>query len=115
VNFDDAIKSHSQWKTKLASYIVKPDHSLNSASVSADDHCDLGKWLHGEGRKFANLPEFSKLMTAHAHFHKAAGDVIKKADAGQSMTEEVALGARSEYATASSAVVSSLMAMKVKV
>ncbi len=115
MNFDNAISAHTQWKMKLAEYISKPDHSLNPSVVGGHNACELGKWLSGEGRKYANLPEFSKLVSDHAHFHKAAADVISKADNGQSMTEEVALGAHSDYASASSAVVTSLLALKAHV
>jgi Chemoreceptor zinc-binding domain len=115
VNFDDAIKAHSSWKMKLSSYITKPDHSLHASDVSSDGKCDLGKWLQGEGQKHSSLPEYVRLKTDHARFHKAAADIIAKADAGQSMTEEVALGSRSEYAAASTAVINALMAMKAKV
>lgn len=114
MNFDDAIKSHVMWKTKLASYINKPDHSLNASVVAADKNCELGKWLHGEGSKHASLAEYSTLASDHARFHKAAGAIIAKADSGQNVSEEIALGGRSEYASASSSVVSSLMALKAR-
>jgi hypothetical protein len=114
MNFDDAIRTHSEWKMKLTKYIKHPDHSLKSAEIAVDNKCTLGQWINGEGKKFASLPEFSKLRAEHQHFHKAAAAVITKADSGQDETEEVALGAKSEYSAASSAVVSAIMAMKAK-
>jgi len=30
MNFDDAIRIHTQWKMKLSNYIAKPDRSLDS-------------------------------------------------------------------------------------
>ncbi len=115
MNFDEAIVAHSQWKMKLASYVLKPDHSLSASDVGADNKCALGKWLHGEGKKYSTLPEFPKLVADHAHFHQTASSVIRKADSGQRVTEDIALGAISEFATASSAVVLALMAVKTKV
>ena len=114
MNFDDAIKAHSDWKMKLTKYIKHPDHSLKSAEVAIDNRCALGQWINGEGKKFASLPEFSKLKTEHQRFHKAAAAVVVKADSGQDQSEEVCLGAKSEYAAASSTVVSAIMAMKAK-
>ena len=64
---------------------------------------------------FANLPEYSTLKTEHSHFHKAAATVVRRADSGQKVTEDVALGGKSEFATASAAVVRSIMALKSKV
>jgi Chemoreceptor zinc-binding domain len=112
MNFDQAISAHVQWKSKLATYIAKPDHSLNAETIAKDDQCELGKWIHGEGQKFARLADFQKLVADPARFHAAAADVVRKADSGQKASEEIALGAKSPYAAASNAVVSSLMHMK---
>ncbi|MGB3631895.1 MAG: CZB domain-containing protein, partial [Terracidiphilus sp.] len=87
-------------------------HSLNAATVAKDDRCELGKWLRGEGSRYAQSPEFAKLVTDHARFHVAAADIVKKADAGMKVSEEVALGAKSEYASASNTVVTELMRLK---
>jgi hypothetical protein len=72
MDFNDAIKAHSAWEMKLAAYVFKPDHSLRPSVVGADDQCELGKWLKSDGRKYANLPEYSGLVSTHALFHKAA-------------------------------------------
>ncbi len=82
MNLDDAVAAHVDWKNKLAAYLNKPDHSLKRAEVEPDDRCALGKWLKGEGNKYSMLPEFSKVTAEHARFHKAADDVIRKADSG---------------------------------
>lgn len=115
MNFQEAITAHTQWKMKLASYIAKPDHSLNASELGMDNKCLLGQWLHGEGHKHSSLPEFSRLVSDRARFRKAASEVVKKADAGHRVAEEIALGAQSEFAAASAAVVKSLMEMKSKV
>jgi len=115
MNFDEAVIAHSEWKRKLNAYIAKPDHSLNAADVAANDKCSLGKWLSGEGLKFARFPEFPKVVAEHTRFHKAAADVIRKADNGQNMTSEVALGAQSEFGRASGSVVLALMDLKKQV
>lgn len=114
MNFDDAVKSHSAWKMKLSAYIKKPDGSLNSDEVCLDNKCELGKWIYSEGSKFSSHAEFSILKTEHARFHKAAADVVKKAGSGQSVTEDITLGASSEFAQASNAVVTAIMKMKMK-
>jgi hypothetical protein len=115
MNFDEAIRAHAEWKIKLAGYIQKPDQSLKCDTVGKDDQCALGKWICGEGNaSFAKLPEFAKLKEAHSRFHRAAGDVIRSADSGKNVTAEIALGASSPYAKASSEVVSSIMAMKAR-
>lgn len=115
MDFDQAITAHTNWKSKLRAYLAKPDHSLVPSEVAMDNKCELGKWINGEGSKHASLPEFQTLRTQHTHFHKAAADVIRHADSGQNTSEEVALGGKSEFSSASSAVVSAIMAIKSKV
>lgn len=112
MDFDQAITSHVRWKSKLTAYIKHPDHSLNPSEIAREDHCDLGKWIRSEGQKFSRLPEFSRLVADHSRFHAAAADVVRKADTGQQVTEDIALGSKSDYAAASNAVVTSLMRMK---
>jgi hypothetical protein len=115
MDFDQAISAHSKWKAKLRSYLAKPDRSLSASEVAQDDKCELGKWIFGEGAKYSGLPEFQTLRSEHARFHKAAAGVIHKAESGQSVAEETALGAKSEFTSATTAVVTALVAMKAKV
>ena len=115
MDFDGAIKAHSEWKMKLSIYLRKPDGSLKAADVCQDNKCALGQWIYGEGSKHSSLPEFAKLKAEHAVFHKEAAEVIKKADAGKDVSEEVMLGGKSNFATASGNVVFAIMSMKKKV
>jgi len=114
MDFDHAIAAHSSWKSKLDGYLKNPDHSLKPAEVGLDDHCDLGKWIVGEGKQFSKLPEYVSLKSEHSRFHKAAASVIQHADAGQNVSEEIALGGKSEFSLASAAVVRAIMALKSK-
>jgi methyl-accepting chemotaxis protein len=115
MNFDKAISDHAHWKIKLSNYLKNPDHSLQSAEIALDDHCDLGKWIAGEGKQFASLPEYATLKSDHSRFHKVAADIVRRADSGQSVSEEVAIGGKSEFNTVSSAIVRSLVALRFKV
>ena len=110
MNFDEAIAAHSAWKQKLAIYLTKPDKSIDAEKLALDNQCELGKWIHSQSGLAGAA--FQELKKDHANFHKAASDVVKRADAGQKVTEEVALGAASPYAACSSRVVSALMRMK---
>ncbi|MGA7157046.1 MAG: CZB domain-containing protein [Acidobacteriaceae bacterium] len=114
MDFGQAITAHSAWKMKLRTYLARPDSSLKVAEVRADDQCELGKWLKNEGRKHAGQQEYAKLVVEHTAFHKAAADVIEKADRGVCVDDEIALGSKSPFASASSSIVSALMAMKAK-
>ena len=112
MNFDEAITVHSNWKMKLSRYLAKPDGSLDPNDVGLDGKCDLGKWIGGESAKYSKLAQFGAMQQQHNGFHKAATQVVRQADAGENVTAEVALGAKSEFAQTSSAVVQAIMAMK---
>ncbi len=115
MDFDQAIKAHSEWKMKLSNYLRKPDKSLDPAVVCLDNKCPLGVWIHGEGSKHSAVPEYGTLKSEHATFHKSAAEIIKKADAGQNVSEDVALGSASPFAKSSTAVITAIMTMKRKV
>ena len=114
MDFDEAIKAHSAWKMKLSTYLKKPDGTLKSSEIQIDNKCALGQWIYGEGAKYSTHPEYATLKQEHEKFHKAAAQVVSKADLGQSTSEETALGSKSEFAAASSAVVSAIMAIRRK-
>jgi hypothetical protein len=112
MDFDHAIAAHSAWKAKLKAYLKNPDLSLKAADVERDDKCVLGQWIYGEGKQWMTLPSYSDLRIEHAKFHRAAAAVVRKADCGQSVTEEITLGARSDFTIASAAVVRTIMRIK---
>ncbi len=114
MDFDEAIAAHSQWKTKLSAYLTNPDGSLDAATVSLDTKCPLGQWIAGDGLKHSALPEYARLKTEHTRFHKAAGEVVRKASSGQKVSEDIAIGGISEFCKASSGVVLAIMAIKAK-
>ena len=114
MDFKSAIQAHLQWKLKLASYLRKPDGTLNAATIEPDNRCELGQWIHGAGAVHAAHPEFSALKQSHARFHHAAADVVRKVDAGKVVTEEIAVGSKSEFGSASSECVKLLLTLSFK-
>jgi len=115
MDFDGAIAAHTAWKSKLRAYLGNPDRSLNAAQIGLDDQCTLGQWLHGEGKKYSSDAEFAELKKEHANFHLAAADLVKRADLGESVSEQATLGANSPYVKLSSHVVQLIVKIKQKV
>jgi hypothetical protein len=109
MDFDQAIAAHSAWKAKLKTYFKNPDHSLKTAELEVDNKCALGQWIHGEGVRFSSSVAYGTLKKEHARFHKAAGALVRKADSGQPVAEELALGAASEFSKATQAVVNAIV------
>ncbi len=97
----------------MKTYISKPDGSLKLEVVCKDNLCDLGKWINSKGQTLTgNHREFAKLKTHHAQFHKSAAEIIRKADSGQSVSEEIALGRKSDFAQASTTITQCLMRLR---
>ena len=109
MNLNDAMNAHVGWKTKLRGAITKKEQ-LDASTISKDDCCEFGKWLHGDGkREFASLTKdatehFNDCVKKHADFHRAAGVVAKLINERKYIEAETAIGAGSAYAAASSAV-----------
>jgi hypothetical protein len=112
MNFDEAITVHSQWKQKLSAYLKNPDRSINPAILESDSACELGKWIAANAVRYRDLADFTTLRHEHAGFHKAAADIVRRADKGNRVLEEVSLGSGSEYSNHSSNVVQAIMKMK---
>lgn len=112
MNFDEAIKAHAEWKMKLTKYLQKPDRSLDPNAIRQDNQCALGRWLEGEGKTAAHLPEFAQLKVEHTNFHRSAADIVVRADRGEKVLAEVALGGNSPYASASTHVTQLLMTLR---
>ena len=112
MDFDEAIAAHAAWKMKLAKYLKNRDGSLQASELSLDNKCRLGQWIYGEGAQYAKQPEYATLKNEHARFHKAVGEVVRRADSGQSIAEEMTIGSRSEFMLASAAVVAAIMKLK---
>lgn len=115
MNFDDAIRAHSAWKTKLSAYLNNPDGSLKPEEIEPDNACALGQWIHEEGIAHSGDSDYQELKKIHANFHKAAAEVVRRADSGEAVAEDVALGATSDFAKHSSAIVSGIMKLRRKV
>ena len=99
-------------EAKAAPYVAKHDSSLRPADVSLDHKCVLGQWIYSEGAAYSSLPEFTKLKYEHSRFHAVAAELVNRANAGESISGEMAPCSNSAFSTASAAIVIAIMAMK---
>jgi len=77
-SFNDGINAHIKWKTRLVDYIKgNSQEELEVEKVSCDDKCDLGKWLYGPAKSYANLSEYADLKQSHASFHRSVGVIVQ--------------------------------------
>lgn len=78
LNFKTAIDAHMKWKVRLEKCMqTDNEEGLKVETVSRDDQCPLGKWIHSiGGERFGHLREFQEMKLEHARFHLCAGDVL---------------------------------------
>lgn len=103
MNFDDAMVAHMRWKFRLTDYVAgKSAERLDPKVVCRDDHCELGKWIHGEAANRAD-PDLEELRREHAAFHTHASGVIEAFIATKRLEAETILAG--PYTVASTKVI----------
>jgi methyl-accepting chemotaxis protein len=112
MDLDRAVAAHAQWKIRLRGAIANGDQ-LDAASVSADNCCELGKWLHGDARRLADPQGLIGDCTAkHAEFHRQAGQVARAINAKRMDDAERMLAPGTAYSNASNNVGVALLRLK---
>jgi len=112
MDFDAAIGTHSKWKRTLRRSLATGEAGLHPDDFRADDKCELGQWIYGEGARHSALSEFINLKYAHARFHTVVGELVAKANAGEAVNAEMEPCSNSEFSTTSAAMVMALMSIK---
>ncbi|MFZ4550771.1 MAG: methyl-accepting chemotaxis protein [Aquabacterium sp.] len=111
-DFDAAVDAHRQWKVKLRAAISEQT-TLDAETLCRDDRCALGKWIHGPGgSRWGSKPEFVKLQTTHAQFHKTASDVARKINARDYSEASALIDSGSPFSEISTEVISHITTMK---
>jgi methyl-accepting chemotaxis protein len=112
MDLDSAIGKHAEWKLKLRSAIAKKE-TMDAATISKDNCCDLGKWLHGEAKaKYGQIPSHSECIRKHAAFHIEAGKVANAINSQKFTEAEAMLGSGTPFAISSSAVGVAILSLK---
>lgn len=96
-----AVQKHAEWKYKFRTAVTHPE-PMDVATISKDDCCEIGKWLHGEAKaKHGQLVSYPKCVSAHAAFHHEAGKIAALINSKMNDEAEHALAAGTPYAEAS--------------
>ncbi|MBK6852968.1 MAG: CZB domain-containing protein [Burkholderiales bacterium] len=112
MDLNAASQAHSEWKSKLRLAIMKKE-ALDAATITADNCCPLGKWLHGEAKtRFGTLGSYRDCVSKHAAFHREAGAVARSVNQKAFAAAEKMLESGSSFMTASTAVGSAILGLK---
>lgn len=75
MDLDYAVTQHVLWKTKLRT-AIEQHKTVDAAEIGANDRCELGQWLKGEGKaRYGASPNFAVLEQAHTECHRVAGQI----------------------------------------
>lgn len=111
MNLDAAAKAHGEWRNKLRGAIAKCE-AVDAAAIAADNCCDLGRWLHGNGKlQYGASHAFGDLLAKHAAFHKEAGRVAQAINARDYDRASAMLEVGTPFATASATVIAAINAL----
>jgi methyl-accepting chemotaxis protein len=76
-----AIGKHAEWKIRFRGAIEKSE-TLDVDTISADNRCELGKWLSGDAKKLMGAsPALEDCIAKHAAFHREAARVAEAINA----------------------------------
>jgi hypothetical protein len=79
MDFDVLILAHSNWKRRFHEHLRGKDR-LDLETVRDVTRCNMGQWLCGAGREYADSREYQDLATKHARFHTLAAAALEQAD-----------------------------------
>lgn len=106
--FNDAIETHTQWKTTLKRHIE--EGIIQDIKKVGDCHvCDLGRWIYGEGVRYNRLPSFESMCIAHEHFHRAAAEVVLHSNANNKEKARSLMTSDGDFYQSSSKLIKALM------
>lgn len=112
LDVDAIIDGHRMWKVKLRD-AIETQSTVDTATLSRDDCCPLGKWVYGEGgKRFGHQPNFTMLVERHKTFHRAAGQVGDLINQKHYLEAEQAVAPGTPFALATREVVQVLSAAK---
>lgn len=112
MNLDTALAAHAEWKVKLRSAITAQS-TLDAGTITRDDCCPLGKWLHGEARaKYGSLQAYRDCVSRHAAFHTEAGKIATTINQKQFAKAEAGLANGTPYHQASNAVGTAILQLR---
>lgn len=112
MDLDSAMQKHMEWKVTFRTVISKQEQ-MDASTIAKDNCCELGKWLHGEGKtQCGSLASYATALSKHAAFHVEAGKVASAINAKKYTEAEAMLGGSSAFAAVSGEVGVAIMRLK---
>jgi hypothetical protein len=112
---DMAASSHRAWKVRLQESMSKGER-LDVATISRDDCCELGTWLHSDGIvRLGHSPEFVMLIERHREFHLVTSVVALVINGKDYQKAQLLLQESSAFQASTIAVIDAITNLKVAI
>jgi methyl-accepting chemotaxis protein len=115
---DKAIAAHGMWKRRLKSAMNSGQSDVTPQVVAADNNCEFGKWLYGNGVRLSPAEkgtDFEMVKKLHADFHRCASDTLGKALKGDRQGCDCDMGLSGRFSDASAKLTGAMMSWKRRV
>jgi methyl-accepting chemotaxis protein len=86
-DYDLIVAKHRAWITNLRRLL---DGKESGLKATADDYknCALGKWIYGDGKRFASFDSYKQVEVVHHTFHEQARSIIALKSEGKKAKAE---------------------------
>ena len=90
-DFENARRSHKQWRIKARAYVNDIEVNFDSTVAKDPSLCALGHWINKEGQQFSSSATFQKLNQKHSELHIQIGKIVDFKDNGDIQAADQAL------------------------
>lgn len=112
MHLGNAILAHEEWTITFRNAIANRE-TLDVVTISADNCCDLGQWLYGEGKRlFGQLPIHTDCVSTHELFHREAGRIAEAINANNLAGADDMLATHAPFSEASKALAVAILRLK---
>lgn len=109
-----AICAHAAWKETLNAAVNTGRSVLSVETACKDDHCRLGRWLHGLDEPTKASHRWKCVAHSHAQFHEEAAQVLALALDGKPSAARAAMSYSSRFAGVSAKLTRELQAWQME-
>lgn len=114
MNLVGALQKHMDWKIEFRDTICNQGE-MDAVTIAKDNCCELGKWLHGEGKiECSGFPGYAIALTKHAEFHIEAGKIALAINKKNYIEAERMLDSDSVFTSVSKEVGEAIMFLKIE-
>jgi methyl-accepting chemotaxis protein len=114
MNLVSALQKHLDWKIIFRNTISEQGE-MDAVTIAKDNYCELGKWLHGEGKNECSaFPGYAVTLAKHAEFHIEAGKIASAINEKKFTEAEAMLDGDSAFNTVSDEVGEAILFLKIE-